>query len=208
MQELRDNICELVKDLQRSATQNATKKVNEIIAVSSTYLGESNHEKLKMFHEMYFAPSKQLESQKSNMNADVDDIFEQAKALAETDLSEAEIVSRLKFDSTKENDRLQLSGLQKKLEALISFEEGLKEQLAPVMNSMQFEDAMRQRIEHIVEMFTLIVKNRLIENPTAIESVVHDLAARITIKSERESFYTNIMHEEAPPHVESDSFFF
>lgn len=208
MTELRDTICHLVKDLQMAATQNATLKVNQILAVSSNYLSESNHEKLKMFHEMYFAPSNTLENQKSSMNTVVDDIFEQAQAMAGQNMSEEEIVKGLKFDETQEKDRLQLSGLQKKLEALISFEEGLKEQLTPVMNSMQFEDAMRQRVEHVVEMFDLIVKNRVIQDPARSETLVTDLAGRITIKTERESFYLHVMKEEPPAHVESDDFFF
>jgi hypothetical protein len=208
MSELREQMCQVLKALQVSATQNATKKVNEILNVSAHYLSDSNAEKLKMFHDLYFAGKADLEQQKSGMNAHVDDIFEQAQALLKTNKTEDEVVRAIKVSQADEQERLQLSGLQKKLEALISFEEGLKEQLAPVMSSMQFEDATRQRIEHVAAMFSEVVTNRVVQNPAAAVAIVDTLAAQISIKHERESFYRLVMHEEAPAHVESDPFFF
>jgi hypothetical protein len=208
MSELREQVCQIVKALQVSATDNATKKVNEILNVSAHYLSDSGHEKLKMFHDLYFAGKSELEDQKSGMNAQVDDIFEQAQELLKTNTNEAEVVKAIKVSAASEQERQQLSGLQKKLEALISFEEGLKEQLAPVMSSMQFEDATRQRIEHVAAMFRDVVKNRVVRNSAAAAAIGESLAATISIQQERESFYKHVLHEEAPAHVESDPFFF
>lgn len=207
MTSLRTQVCQLVKDLQLSATQNATNKVNEILNVSANYLSEANHEKLKVFHDLYFAGKTELEAQKSGINAQVDDIFDQATAMLASNKSEAEVVRAIKTNAAADQERLQLSGIQKKLEALISFEEGLREQLAPVMSSMQFEDATRQRIEHIVAMFGMIVENNLVRKPENAAAIVDALAAQISIQHERESFCRLVLHEQAPSHVEPDSFF-
>jgi ATP-dependent 26S proteasome regulatory subunit len=207
MSSLRTQVCQLVKDLQVSATQNATNKVNEILNVSANYMSEANHEKLKVFHDLYFAEKQELETQKSVINAQVVDIFDQATAMLSSNKSEAEIVKSIKTNDAADQERLQLSGLQKKLEALISFEDGLRDSLAPVMSSMQFEDATRQRIEHIVAMFSMIVENNLVRNPENASSIVDSLAAQISIQHERESFYRLVLHEQAPAHVESESFF-
>jgi hypothetical protein len=72
---------------------------------------------------------------------------------------------------------------------------------------MQFEDATRQRIEHIVAMFSMIVENNLVRKPENASSIVDSLAAQISIQHERESFYRLVLHEQAPAHVESESFF-
>ncbi len=210
MANIKDKVCALLGDMQVNAAENATQKVNQILEVSSNYLSEPNHEKLKLFHQLYFGAQSEVTTQKSEMNNEVDDIFAQAAAMIDSGKSTEEIAASLKIDEKKESERLQLAGLQKKLESLIAFEDSIKEQLAPVMSSMQFEDAARQRVEHIVKMFGDIVNKSVPKKPELMEEVATSMAEHIAIKSEREVFYKLVLREPVPEHLDSDSddFFF
>lgn len=214
MSTVEEKICSTLADLQKCAAENATQKVNQILEVSTNFLSEPSHQKLKVFHELYFAPesAEAAKSDEGSINASVDDIFEQATALIDAGKSDAEVLAAIKTDDNAEESRLHLAGLQKKLESVISLEDGLREQLAPILSSMQFEDAARQCVEHIVAMFKDVVMNSIHLSPEKMQEAADRMTDRLAVKSERESFYKNVLHEEPPAHLEqvsdADSFFF
>ena len=210
MPDIKKKICSIVNDLQAAAASNAEQKVAQILEVSTNYLSESNLEKLKLFQELYFAKNTASTQRKENVNSGVDDIFSQAKELIDSGKSDDEVLSSIQENEKSEKDRLQLAGLQKKLESLIALEDGLKDQLAPVINSMQFEDAARQRVEHIAAMFTTIVERSVANNPSIMQETAEELEKHLAIREERESYYKHVLHEESPEHLEQeqDDFFF
>jgi hypothetical protein len=211
---LEQKICSTIYDLQKCAAENATQKVNQILEVSTNYLSEPNHQKLKMFHELYFAPDSPGSShaKTDSINDSVDDIFDQASSLLQSGKSEEEVLAAIQTNNQAEEGRLHLAGLQKKLESVISLEEGLREQLAPIISSMQFEDAARQRVEHIVTIFSHFTLNALHLSPEKMQEAAETMKECLAIRSERESFYAHVLHEEPPEHLEpesdGDSFFF
>lgn len=214
MSTLEEKICSTLVDLQKCAAENATQKVNQILEVSTNFLSEPSHQKLKMFHELYFSPENASASESTNasINASVDDIFEQASALINEGKSDSEVRDAIKTNEGAEESRLHLAGLQKKLESVITLEDGLREQLTTIISSMQFEDAARQCVEHIVAMFKEVVINSIHLTPEKMQESAEAMADRLAVKTERESFYRKVLHEEPPAHIEqdsdADSFFF
>lgn len=114
----------------------------EVLNISQNYLNSKTHKTLENFYHLYF--SNETQQQKDLMNQEVDDLVDQA--IAQRDSGE-----QISIEASKEADerRLGLSAVQKELEGLITLDKGMKDNLMPILSSLQFEDATRQRLEHI-----------------------------------------------------------
>lgn len=91
-----------------------------------------------------------------------------------------------------------MSGVQKQLEGLITLNAGIKEQIIPALSSMQFEDAISQRIDHLLQGWKKI--NDFLHNMTMLdaEPLARELAGICSSVEETESFYRLILDEEPP----------
>ena len=96
--------------------------------------------------------------------------------------------------------RVGLAAFQKRLEGVISLETGLKKKLAPVLCSLQFEDAMSQRLGHVYSGIQRICENLLldVEHRTSAEVISKDLASTLSSDAEREIYYRIVLKEPAP----------
>ena len=166
----------LMRQFFDHALENAARSTEMVFKVSSNFLSEPATNLLREFQSLYFSTGV-LEKKKEDINHTVDDLFEQAsvqlsKNLKEIVLSETE---------SEEQDRLQLAQLQRRLEALVSIDANIRNHIVPAMSSMQFEDAVRQRLDHIVAGWSLLItaldamdpdteglKDRLAELPSSV----------------------------------------
>ena len=175
--------------LVQECLKNAQKSAENIIQITSKYLSTESFSVLKSFYDLYF--SHETHGEKIDaMNKSVDDLFDQAQSI----MKSGQELSAESLDDTEDTEtkRLGLSGLQKRLESLISLEQGLREKLFPVLSSMQFEDATRQRMAHILYGLTLIVKN------DSFEDISSSIEKKLSSLEETESYY-RLVRKEKPP---------
>ena len=174
------------------ALANASSATEMVFKVSSNFLSEPATDLLREFQSLYFS-SGALEKKKENVNRNVDDLFEQASQQLNNNVKE--IV--LKENEIEEQDRLQLSQLQKRVEALILIDSNMRNNILPAMASMQFEDAIRQRIDHIVSGWSLMVTALANEEPDTegLKDRLADLASSV---AESTPLYEIVLKREPP----------
>lgn len=189
--------------LAEASIKNAARSAEKILSVTERYLSEESFSCLKEFYNLYFSQSATLNERKEDINSSVDRLIEQAQKILENggDLS----ALNLKEGSEDESKRLGLSALQKKLESLITLESGLKEKLMPVLSSMQFEDATRQRVEHIV--FGFVGVERFLHDPLSdkLKTLSLEIAKKLSSVEEKKIYYDVVLKEPAPLGVEKRS---
>ena len=144
-----DAFLSIMRDWAEMTSVAAAGAVEMILRNSGEYLSSEQQKAVSDFHDLYFSDAD-VAASKEAMNREVDDIFDAVQA----DMAGGGAPADLR--AVKENDeakrtRLSLSGVQKQLETIIQLETGLKEKLVPVLTSMQFEDAIKQRLQHMVE---------------------------------------------------------
>lgn len=160
----------------------------EVMSLSTDKITKRDMTTLQKFHDLYFDQS----SSSKEVNHEVDNLLEQAMAAQESgDKIE------LQVDAAAEEKRLGLSAVQKEIETLISVEDGFREKVAPILASMQFEDAVRQRLEHIQKGWGEIFSKNFVEDQIDIEL----LKGMLSSVEETEDFYTLVLNEK-PPEVE------
>ena len=139
----------ILEELADHARAHAAESARNVFNLSKGYLSDNASDAMEDFFNIYFSDSEHIEKSKEEVNKDVDDIFDEVQAIMDAggDLSQFE---EIKEDEELRDVRMGLSSIQKQLESIIRLEEGIREKLMPVMVSMQFEDAMNQRLDHII----------------------------------------------------------
>lgn len=183
----------LIDDVVKTSSASAGKVLN----LSGDFLSEKAQRAVTQFRDLYFG-SAAVEQSKNDMNADVDRLFEQiqgeiAKGSDDTTLSNA-VVEKADLKET----RLRLSGVQKELETLIRLDQGIREKLVPVLTCMQFEDMMRQRLEHVMIAWKAIVEGLGPDQIIDVELSALEIEANLTSVDERAHFYRLVLKKEPP----------
>lgn len=182
-----------------AALIEASSCTQSILELSAQYLDQPAFETLQKFHDLYF--SRDNEAQKAALNAEVDDMVSQLQAQLEAgqDLAILE-------DEEKKQRRLSLSAVQKKLESLITLDGGIREQVLPALASMQCEDAIRQRVVHVVgawASFMMLLSGKR----TDAKNVMREIGKTLTSVDETGDYYRIVLGEEPPAGLDSRSTF-
>lgn len=195
LQTLDQAFVSIVGDWTKLAASCAEGAVTNILQNSREYLSSDHQKALQDFHGLYFVDGD-MASSKEAMNREVDDLFDaiQGEMSAGGDLSQ---FASVKEDEDAKRTRLSLSGVQKHLESIIQMESGVKDRLFPILTSMQFEDAIKQRLTRLAQIWQLAV-DCTPENATDIEAVNHQILGLLGSKSERNSFYPIVLNMEPP----------
>lgn len=187
----------IFEDLGKIALEGAVSCTSSIMELSANYIDREAFLTLRKFQDLYFRRGE-IEEKKDAVNAAVDDMVSllQQRLEAGDDLS---TVSGIDEDEEARQQRLSISAVQKQLEGLITLDNGIKEQVIPALSSMQFEDAVNQRLQHIFSIWKE-VQTLLHEKHSAaeIEALARDIAKSLTAVEETWAFYTLVL-EEAPP---------
>ena len=196
----------IFESLAQSALAGAAACTGAIFELSSNYMDKPAFSSLRKFYDLYFAQGE-IDRKKDEVNANVDEIVSmlQEKLAAGEDLDK---VQGIDDNDEMKKQRLSLSGVQKQLEGLIVLDSGIKEQILPALASMQFEDAIRQRLAHVVQAWWKvgdILHKQL--NPTELEEVARDLAKTLSSVEETRSFYELVLNEKAPEGQDQRSIF-
>jgi hypothetical protein len=190
----------IVTDFSDLIIESAGEAVNNILNLSSSFIDKKAQQALKDFRGLYFF-NKEIADESVAINKSVDDIMEdlQAKMAAG---EEVDYVENSNGDSSDiSQNRMALSGLQKQLEQIISLDQNIKDKLLPVLSSMQFEDMIRQRLEHVRDGWNEIIANQSKE-VDEFKAVLEKIGDSLTSSSEREAYYPKLLNKEAPKGIE------
>lgn len=192
----------IIEDLSQAAVKTAAESVEKVLTISSNFLSQEAHAALKSFYDLYFAGA----TEGPNHNQDVDRIIAEAEALAEGGASQEVMMASIADGGANEEERLSRAALQKRLEGVIALEENFREQLRPILGSMQFEDATRQRLEHLVFAWQATIDElHQGRGEPDLEGVARAIAQKLSSDEERKIFYAEVLREEAPAGVEERS---
>lgn len=200
--ELDKVFCQILQGLASYATSSAAACTDAIFNLSSNYIDKPAFDALNDFHNLYF-DNQNLDSDKDAINSEVDDIVAMAQeALAKgEDLS---TTSSIVEDEEAKNRRLGLAGVQKRMEGLITVDAGLKEQVLPALSSMQFQDAISQRMDHLVLGWNEIIA----ADSNEVEAVARRLAEKCSSVEETSEYYKIVLQEDPPAETADRSVFF
>jgi hypothetical protein len=169
----------------------------QVIKLSSDFLSEKAQTALSRFHTLYFA-SAEVEQSKADVNADIDRMFDAVQGELAKGSDDAAIGKAVTENNELKEVRLQLAGVQKELETLISLESGIREKLVPVLTCMQFEDVMRQRLEHVMIAWHAIVAGIGPDEILDVELAAIEVEANLTSVEETAQFYRIVLKKEPP----------
>ncbi len=97
----------------------------------------------------------------------------------------------------------------KKLESIVQMDAGIKKRLMPVLGSMQFEDALTQRLDHIQSMWQTFMASAQGLKPEDISSMSVAFTKLPSSIAETSIFYEHILQQPPPEGLaESNSVFF
>lgn len=202
--ELDDVFFSIYKEMCQNICRSSAESAKTVLEHSSHYLSSQANKALNDFYNLYFSNNDDLSNSKDEIKDDVDSIFEEAMALIESggDISE---MSLQEDESDIAERRNALSGIQRELEAIIRTEEGIREKVLPVLTSMQFEDAMRQRVEHLEEMWLLLSAEFKKPEGVNIEEYLNFVSDLPSSTLETQQFYEIVRKQEAPADKLDDS---
>ena len=196
-----DAFLSIMRDWAEMTSVAAAGAVEMILRNSGEYLSSEQQKAVSDFHDLYFSDAD-VAASKEAMNREVDDIFDAVQA----DMAGGGAAADLR--AVKENDeakrtRLSLSGVQKQLETIIQLETGLKEKLVPVLTSMQFEDAIKQRLQHMVEAWNFSLTSPP-KSEAEVTTMAESIAKTLSSAVERQAFYPNVLKRPAPKDIVDD----
>lgn len=202
---LDDAFLDIVSDWVKLTTSSAEKAVQTILQSSGQYLTGDHKNALSDFYTLYFADAD-LDNSKQSINRDVDELFDviQAKIASEGDAAD---LSGIEERAEAKQARLSLSGVQKQLETIIQMEAGIKQKLLPVLSSMQFEDALRQRLTRMEQAWRQI----LAEDPkddASFQDVSEKIAKSLGSSAERQAFFPSVLKKSPPKEMIDELTFF
>lgn len=181
----------IIQKMNELVLDTLSQAVESILGLSRLFLEEEAEQALQEFYQLYFSGNaEENNSDSQKVNDEVDRLMSQLEAgsLAEDDLKE---------DEEEKARRLGISGIQKRLETIISLDESLREKLAPVLTSMQFEDLTRHRLSNLEKVWTFVVRE-MAEPKNSLESLHDSISHILTSLDEAKQYYDCFENLEIP----------
>jgi hypothetical protein len=198
--ELDQTFLSILVDQCSAAREEAALCTASIFTLTSRYIDKPEFETLQQFYDLYFKPDGEIDGKKNAVNEEVDDLIAQLEAQMER----GEELSAPVEDEEKKAQRLSLAAVQKRLESLITLDGGIREQILPALTSMQCEDAVRQRVDHVIACW----RGLLAKDPSAdLEPTMREMAKLMSSVEEAADFYHILFAEEAPAGIAERSIF-
>ena len=206
--EMDDALLGIVGEICNGAVDSAGKAVESILDVSSKFIDGHARRALKDFRNIYFE-NYEIRRETEKINSGVDSMIEdlQSKLEAGDDLSGLSLAEDSENDELARN-RMALSALQKRLEQIISLDDAIKQKLLPVLSSMQFEDMIRQRLNHVVAMWGIAIIAMHQNESQDYTATAEEMAQCLTSKGERDLYYQRMLGIDPPESIADQSSIF
>lgn len=193
-EELDRTFLKILVEQCESATEEARQCTASIFSLTSNYVSQPEFETLSQFYELYFG-GQDVDQKKDAINDEVDDLV----AMLQAQMERGEALDGGEEDEKKKLERLSLSAIQKKLESLITLDGGIRNQILPALASMQCEDAIRQRVQHLTFGWQKIIEAGYCESETKDwTGIAREIAAKTSSIDETKDFYEKVLGEPAP----------
>lgn len=189
----------IVAKLCDNVISNASHSVGSILELSTQFVDKKAQKALKDFRDMYFFNEK-IAAETAAINDDVDGIIDDLRGKMERGEEVDFDESMTSKHGEMAQNRMAISGLQKQLEQIITLDENIKKRLLPVLSSMQFEDMIRQRIEHVRDGWVKIIKN-LGSEEEVMKAKLEEIGASLSSGSERDIYFPRILGRPAPEEI-------
>lgn len=177
-----------------SAVEEARQCTASIFSLTSNYVSQPEFETLQQFYDLYFG-GQNVDQKKDEINDEVDDLV----SMLQAQMERGEELDVGEEDEKKKQERLSLSAIQKKLESLITLDGGIRNQILPALASMQCEDAIRQRVEHLTFGWQKIIEASFGGNePKDWTEIAREIAVKTSSVEETKDFYEKVLGEAAP----------
>ena len=191
----------ILSDFSDIITESAGTAVNSILNLSSNFVDKKAQEALKDFRDLYFG-NKEIANESQAINKNVDDILDALQSKIATG-EDVEYDEKSESSKALSQNRMALSGVQKQLEQIISLDNNIKSKLIPVLSSMQFEDMIRRRLEHIRDGWHNVIDNQHL-SVEEFQEVLEKIGSSLTFANERESFYPKLLDRDPPEGLEEE----
>jgi len=145
-----DNLSiKLLSALANNALGNISSSAGKMLDVACLFFDKDLSEALLNFHKLYLENS-QLDEQKDDINQQADAIFEAAQSNSPAQVN-------VNFNPDSQQKINELANVQKELEALIQQDAHIKQRMVPVMQCMQYEDLISNRIQRLIQCWEYMV---------------------------------------------------
>ena len=192
-QELDEKFVNVIKGIAGASLDNAKSCTDRVFDISSGFLNRDTSVVLDQFKSLYFGDATS-QAKKEQTNREVDDLISQIQENLEAGRDAEDGVEEEKELKTQ---RLALAAVQKKLEGLITLDKGIKDRVLPALSTMQFEDAVRQRVTHILDAWQLTIEMLGADNHD-VKALAEKIGDTISSVAEAESYFPLVLGREAP----------
>jgi len=171
--------------LATNALENISSSAGQMLDVACLFFDKDVSKAMADFQKLYLEHSN-LDDIKSAINEEVDDIFEQAQ---DPDYIEPH----------KDNDNLaghnidELANIQKDLEALIQQDDHIKQRMIPVMQCMQYEDIIINRIQRLIQCWEHMVTILNTPDDVNISEQLKVFDGYLATEDEHQKFYSFVI---------------
>jgi len=193
-----DNLSiKLFSQLAQNALNNISSSAGKMLDVACLFFDKDASSAMLDFHKLYLEQS-QLNDHKDEVNQQADDILAAAQAanFSSSDLPQDELQTSAEHQH--------LANVQKELEALIQQDEHIKQRMVPVMQCMQYEDLISNRIQRLISCWELMVSLLNSHDTADIPRALNAFNDVQTSLDEHKSFYQYVLRANYEDYVDHD----
>jgi len=171
--------------LATNALDTISSSAGQMLDVACLFFDKDVSKAMVDFQKLYLEHSK-LDTIKSAINDEVDDIFEHAH---DPDYLEAH-----QFDDNLAGHEIdELANIQKDLEAMIQQDDHIKQRMVPVMQCMQYEDIIINRIQRLIQCWEHMVVLLNSSEEVNISEELKIFDSYLSTEDEHEKFYSLVI---------------
>ena len=195
-----DNLSiKLFSQLAQNALNNISSSAGKMLDVACLFFDKDASSAILDFHKLYMEQSHLCEH-KSAVNQQADDIF---LAAQDPNFSINDLAEHNEHQDTHSEE---LANIQKNLEALIQQDVHIKQRMVPVMQCMQYEDIISNRIQRLIQCWEYMVS---LLNSTQVIDINIALLFLNNFQSsidEHKKFYQHVLHADYDDFSEQENY--
>jgi hypothetical protein len=177
----------LLSKLAQNALNNISASAGNMLDVACMFFDKDVSKAIIDFHTLY-SENGQLSDHKDAVNQQADDIL---LAAQDPNFSHEPLNSG---QSLHNSEQLELANIQKNLEALIQQDAHIKQRMVPVMQCMQYEDLISNRIQRLISCWSSLVSLLMDPDSTNIPYTLQTLEGFQSSTDEQAMFYRYVLH--------------
>ncbi len=177
----------LLSQLAQNALNNISSSAGNMLDVACMFFDKDVSKAIVDFHTLY-SEQDHLSNHKDAVNQQADDIL-----LAAQDPNFS-LENLKQGQNQQDGEQLELANIQKDLEALIQQDTHIKQRMVPVMQCMQYEDLISNRIQRLISCWSCLVSLLIDPDNVDIPYALQTLDSFQSSIDEHEIFYQYVLH--------------